>query len=50
MVWATAATANATPVQDAGRCSTSTTSTGTSEERTPKEVQPWARFVSSAAW
>ena len=40
MVWATAAQAKAIPVQDAGRCSTSTTSTGTSDDRTPNEVQP----------
>ena len=50
MVWATAAKANATPVHDAGRCSTSTTSTGTSEDRTPYDVQPWARLVKHAAW
>src|SRR3712207_7382815 len=36
MVWATAATAKAIPVQDAFRCSTSTTRTGTRDERTPK--------------
>ena len=50
MVWATAAQAKAMPVQDGGRCSTSTTSTGTSDERTPKAVQPWARLVKQAAW
>ena len=50
MVWATAAQANAIPVQDGGRCSTSTTRTGTSDERTPNEVQPWARLVKQAAW
>ena len=35
IVWATAAQANAIPVHDGGRSSTSTTSTGTSAERTP---------------
>ena len=32
------------------RCSTSTTSTGTRADRTPNEVQPWARLVRQAAW
>src|SRR3712207_3897849 len=40
MVWATAAMAKATPVHDVGRLSTSTTSTGTREDRTPNDVQP----------
>ena len=50
MVCTTAATAKLTPVHDAGRCSTSTTSTGTSDDRTPYDVQPWARLVKQAAW
>ncbi len=50
MVWATAAQAKAIPVQVVLWCSTSTTSTGIRAERTPKEVQPWARLVRQAAW
>ena len=50
MVWAMAAQANAIPVQVVLWCSTSTTSTGMSADRTPKEVQPWARLVRQAAW
>ena len=50
IVWATAATANAIPVHDGGRSSTSTTRTGTSEDRMPCAVQPFARLVRQAAW
>ena len=50
MVWATAAQAKAMPVQVVLWCSTSTTSTGIRADRTPNEVQPWARLVRQAAW
>ena len=40
IVWTTEAQAKAMPVHDAGRCSSSTTSTGTSDDRTPNEVHP----------
>ena len=49
MAWATAATANAMPVQDDGPLSTSSTRMGTRAPRTPKEVQPWEKFARSAA-
>src|SRR3954463_12182880 len=39
-VWTTAAQVNAIPVQEVPRCSTSTTRTGTSAERTPNDDQP----------
>ena len=50
IVCATAAQANAIPVHDAGRSSTSTTSTGTRAERTPCPVHPEDRLVRQAAW
>src|SRR5690606_11815491 len=49
MVGATAATANAIPVQTGGRCRISTTSTGTRALRTPNDDQPCARFARHAA-
>jgi hypothetical protein len=48
-VWTTEAQAKATPVHDVGRCSTSTTRTGTSDMRTPNDVHPWARLAMQAA-
>ena len=50
MVWTTAAKEKAMPVQEGGRCRTSTISTGTSDDRTPNEVQPWAKLLKQAAW